>query len=62
MRHFSNQNFLEILQIDADTEQVTIGAQRADLVKSILVQFEAVKRDERLLKIPFTTLTDYLYM
>lgn len=58
MRHFTNTNFLEILEVHDDVVQV--DEKHTVLVKQMLKQFNEDKT--RLLEIPFTTLTDYLWL
>ena len=58
MRHFTNTNFLEMLEVHNDAVQV--DEKHTVLVKQMLQQFKEDKT--RLLEIPFTTLTDYLWL
>jgi len=60
MRHFSNVNFLELLEIQDDNVQV--DQDHSKLVKELLLKYQDIKKKNRLLEVPFTTLTDYLWL
>lgn len=61
LRHFTHTNFLEMLEINEENN-VQVDSDHLDLVKQLLIEFKAVKEKQRLLEIPFTTLTDYLWL
>ena len=54
-----NMDFLNILTIEE--EDVKVKDENKNRVKQILERFQDVKNQERLLEIPFTTLSDYLW-
>ena len=58
-RNFMNMDFLNILTIEE--EDVKVKDENKNRVKQILERFQDVKNQERLLEIPFTTLSDYLW-
>lgn len=60
LRHFSHTNFLEILTVHENTVQV--DHDHAEMVKKLLLEYNGVKANNRLIEIPFTTLTDYLWL
>lgn len=60
LRHFSHTNFLEILTLRDNTVQV--DDEHAEMVKKLLLEYDKVKANNRLIEIPFTTLTDYLWL
>lgn len=60
MRHFTTTNFLDMLELDKEDIKVT-GSHRS-LVRKLLDQYRDVKEKTRLLEVPFTTLSDYLWL
>ena len=60
MRHFSQTNFLDLLEEDAESGHIRIKQMRDYRVKKLLREYQSVK--SRLLEIPFTTLPDYLWL
>eukprot|EP00095_Tigriopus_kingsejongensis_P000569 maker-scaffold372_size192401-snap-gene-0.42 protein:Tk00569 transcript:maker-scaffold372_size192401-snap-gene-0.42-mRNA-1 annotation:"phosphopantothenate--cysteine ligase" len=61
MRHFTHTNFLELLQNDPDGA-IRVKDGDAAKVKSNLDKWEACQRANSLLEVPFTSLSDYLWM
>ena len=59
-RHFSHNNFLDILDIDGD--DVKVNVQQRESVKSVLVPFKSIKEQKRLLEIEYVTLFEYLWI
>ena len=59
-RNFMNMDFLNILTVEE--EDVKVKDENKKQVKQILERFQDVKNQERLLEIPFTTLSDYLWI
>ena len=59
-RHFMHKNFLEILEVAGN--DVKVKDENLDAVKTMLMQFQEVNRQKRLLEIPYTSLFDYLWI
>ena len=60
-RHFTHTNFLDLVQED-DNGEVKVKQGDLNAVRGHLRAYEAVRTSGRLLEVPFTSLSDYLWL
>ncbi|KAF6837019.1 DNA pantothenate metabolism flavoprotein [Colletotrichum plurivorum] len=62
-RHYSHATdcFLDFLAEDEDGGTVVANPEHQDRMRAVLRKYKAARRDNTLLMLPFTTITDYLF-
>ncbi|XP_059078638.1 uncharacterized protein LOC131877088 isoform X6 [Tigriopus californicus] len=60
-RHFTNTNFFELL-VPGDDGQIMVSQEHFPKVKKNLERWSLCQKDGSLLEVPFTSLSDYLWM
>ncbi|XP_051161183.1 phosphopantothenate--cysteine ligase [Leptopilina boulardi] len=63
-RHFSNQSFLDMLDLDIENDKpiVKVSSEYTEKVSTVLCKYKEVLKQKKLLQINFTTLVDYLWL
>ncbi|XP_046407319.1 phosphopantothenate--cysteine ligase [Ischnura elegans] len=63
-RHFMGQKFLNMLEMVDENEclSIKVKGSNVELLRPILHQYQEVERSGRLLQVPFTTLSDYMWL
>ncbi|XP_072028351.1 phosphopantothenate--cysteine ligase-like [Amphiura filiformis] len=65
MRHFSRHSFLDMLQIDSETDNsqiITVDQTKAPNMLELLKSYQTVKTSKRLLSVEYVFLQEYLYL
>lgn len=63
-RHFSGHKFLDIMELSTvnDSPSITVAPQHVNKISAILNKYKETMKQNRLLQISFTTLSEYLWL
>lgn len=61
-RHFSGQQFLDMLEISENSQAINVRPDSVDVLLPILTKYKTAQESNRLLYINFTSVSDYLWL